>query len=139
MARHHPQARDLLDILGIKPGHAVAFAAQSLALDPQLCQRIGERTGRPSARAEEAVDVVLATIDETDDPVLVLHTWRPRLAPNGGIWLLTARRGMARYVNQRVLIAAGQQAGVVDNKVCAVSPTMSAMRFVLRKRDRTQV
>lgn len=139
MAEQHAQARDVLDILGIKPGHVVAFAAQSPAIDPQLRQRIGERTGRAPADAVEAVDLVLATIAESDDPLLVLSTWRRRLVPNGGIWLLTARRGQAGYVDQRVLIAAGQQAGVVDNKVCALSPTTSAMRFVLRKRDRAQV
>jgi ligand-binding sensor domain-containing protein len=138
MAEHNYQARDILDKLAIKPGHAVTFVTKSLAIDPQLRQRIVERTGRPPATEAEAVDIVLATIDETDDPVSLLQTWRTRLVPNGGIWLLTARRGLAGYVNQQVLIAAGQQAGVVDNKVCAVSPTMSAMRFVVRKSERAR-
>nr|MBA2451381.1 DUF3052 family protein [Chloroflexota bacterium] len=68
--------------------------------------------------------------------VALLETWKPRLQPNGGIWLLTPKRGQPGYVDQRELIAAGLAAGLVDNKVCSVSDTTSAMRFVIRKADR---
>ncbi len=101
-----------------------------------MSQRIIERTGRPPATEDEALDIVLAVIDETSDAAALLKKWRQYLTPNGGIWLLTAKRGQPGYVDQRELIAAGQQAEVVDNKVCSVSPTMSAMRFVIRKKDR---
>ena len=40
------------------------------------------------------------------------------------------------YVDQNDLIAAGGPAGLVDNKVCSVSDTVSAMRFVIRRVDR---
>jgi len=73
---------------------------------------------------------------KTTDAVEVLKKWRQHLTPSGGIWLLTAKRGQPGYVDQRELITAGQQAEVVDNKICSVSPTVSAMRFVIRKKDR---
>jgi hypothetical protein len=130
------QDRDALEKLGIKPGYAVAFANAIGAIDSDLPQRIIERTGRPLATEDEALDIVLAVIDETTDTVELLKKWRQHLLPNGGIWLLTAKRGQPGYVDQRELIAAGQQAGVVDNKVCAISSTVSAMRFVIRKKDR---
>ncbi len=70
------------------------------------------------------------------DVVALLQHWRSRLEPAGGIWLLTPKRGQPGYVDQRDLIAAGLAAELVDNKVCSVSDTTSAMRFVIRKRDR---
>lgn len=136
MPEKNYQDRDLLDKLGIKPGHAVAFTNAAQEFDPHLSQRIIARTGRPPATEDEALDIVLAVIDETSDAVALLKKWRQHLTPSGGIWLLTAKRGQRGYVDQRDLIAAGQQAEVVDNKVCSVSPTMSAMRFVIRKKDR---
>lgn len=134
MPEKNYQDRDLLDKLGIKPGHAVAIV--HLEIDLDLSRRIIERAGRPLATEDEVLDIVLAVIDEATDAITLLKKWRQRLAPSGGIWLLTAKRGQHDYVDQRELIAAGQQAGVVDNKVCSFSPTLSAMRFVIRKKDR---
>lgn len=132
------QDRDVLDKLGVKPGHAVAFDARKLAIDSELRQRIIERTGQPAATEQEALDLIFVTIDETEDPISLLRKWRAHLVPNGAIWLLTAKRGLPGYVDQNELIAAGQQADMVDNKVCSVSPTTSAIRFVIRKRDRAK-
>lgn len=132
MPEKNYQDRDILVKLGIKPGQAIA----TWEIDPALLQRIIERTGRSPATEDEALDIALVAIDETSDAAEVLKQWRQRLAPNGSIWLLTAKRGQPGYVDQRELIAAGQQAEVVDNKICSVSPTISAMRFVIRTRDR---
>lgn len=136
MPEKNYQHRSILDKLGIKPGHAVAFAQEAQAIDPDLSQNIIERTGRSPATEDEALDIVLAVIDETTNAVEVLNKWREHITPSGSIWLLTAKRQQPGYVDQRELIIAGQQAGVVDNKVCSISPTLSAMRFVIRKKDR---
>jgi Protein of unknown function (DUF3052) len=128
--------RDVVDKLSIKPGHVVVFAREAGKIDAALRQRILERAGRAPAAEDEAVDVVLASVDDTTDVIEVLQRWRTRLKPAGGIWLLTTRRGQPGYMDQRELIAAGIQAGVVDNKVCSISPMISAMRFVIRKKDR---
>lgn len=136
MPERNYQDRDVLDKLGIKPGHTVALAHEAREIDPDLRQRVIERTGRPPAVEDETLDIVLAIVDETSDAVALLKKWRARLAPSGGIWLLTAKRGQPGYIDQRELIAAGQQAEVVDNKICSISSTLSAMRFVIRKKDR---
>ena len=130
------QGRSLLEKLDIQPGDAVAFGNDVREIAPDLPRCIIERTGRTPATKDEALDIVLAMIDETTDAVALLKKWRQHLTQNGGIWLLTAKRGQPGYVDQRALIAAGQQAGFVDNKVCSVSATVSAMRFVIRKKDR---
>lgn len=130
------QNRAIVDKLGIKRGSVVAFAVETQAVDVALQERILLRTERPAATGDEAVDVVLAVIDKNADACEVLRRWRLRLKPTGGIWLLTPKRDQSGYVKQEELIVAGQQAGVVDNKVCSVSSTTSAMRFVIRKEDR---
>jgi hypothetical protein len=128
--------RRVVDKLGIKPGHAVALDAVVGALDAWLEAEILERVGRPLAEFDEPIDVALVTIDDTSGPVAALERWKSRIQPDGGIWLLTPKRGRPGYVNQDSLIPAGHVAGLVDNKICSVSETTSAMRFVLRREDR---
>ena len=127
--------REVVDKLGIRPGQAVVVASRGY-VDDGLRARIVERVGRALADADEPADVILTDVDDRDDPVALLARWKPRLQPAGGIWLLTRKRGQPGYVDQRELIDAGGPAGLVDNKVCSVSNTISAMRFVIRKMDR---
>jgi hypothetical protein len=128
--------RDLLDKLGIKPGHAVAFVERAGPLDVGLREHVLEHSGRPPAGSDEAANIVLATVDSSIDVVLLLKECKPRIKPTGGIWLFTPKRGLPGYIDQRELIEAGPAAGLVDNKSCSVSGTTSGMRFVIRKADR---
>ena len=127
--------RDVLDKLGVKPGQAVIVASDAY-VDNGLRARIVKRVGRELVDTDELADVVLADVGGQDDPVTVLARWKARLKPAGGIWLLTRKRGHPGYVDQRELIDAGRPAGLVDNKICSVSETISAMRFVIRRVDR---
>ena len=126
----------MVDKLGIKPGHALAFDQAPLPVDAALRARALDKAGRPEAANGEPVDVVLVGADASTEVETVLARWRQRIDPAGGIWLLTPKRGQAGYVDQTELIAAGPAAGVVDNKICSVSDTVSGMRFVIRKVDR---
>jgi len=128
--------RSVVDKLGIKPGSAVAFEAAPRAIDADLRASALEKAGREAAADDEPVDVVLVGADPSTDVVGVLSTWRERIDPAGGIWLLTPKRGQPGYVDQRELILAGPAAGLVDNKICSVDDETSAMRFVIRKVDR---
>jgi hypothetical protein len=136
MAEKDYSHRDVVDKLGIKPGFAVAFADAPLAIDGDLRQRVLLKVGRDPAAADEPADVVLIGADASTDAEHVLRTWKSRIDQAGGIWLLTPKRGQQGYIDQTELIPAGQAAGVVDNKTCSVSETLSGMRFVIRKADR---
>jgi hypothetical protein len=125
--------RDVLDKLGIKPGHAIALRD----LDPTLARRIAERAGS-SGEPYTSLDIVIVAIDQHDDATAVLIYWRERIRPAGSIWLLMPKRGHPGYVDQHTLIGAGKRAGLVDNKVCSVSDGTSAMRFVIRREDRVR-
>ncbi len=128
--------RDVVDKLGVKPGHAVAFDESGAPLDPALRQRVLARAGRPIADAAEPADVVLIAANADTDARAVLAAWKPRLVPDGGIWLLTPKRTQPGYVDQRLLIEAGLDVGLVDNKSISVSDSTSGMRWVIRRRDR---
>jgi hypothetical protein len=128
--------RDVLDKLGINPGHSIAFVEAAGPLDAGLRERVLERAGRPPAGSDEAANMVLATVDSSIDVVLLLKECKARIKHDGGIWLLTPKRGFPGYIDQRELIEAGSPAGLVDNKSCSVSDTTSGMRFVIRKADR---
>jgi len=127
--------RDVLDKLGIKPGQALAFVPPIEETYPDLCRRVAERAGGPPADDEPA-DIALAFVNDRADPVALLRVWRARLRPNGAIWLLTPKRGQPGYVKQDDIIPVGLAAGLVDNKICSVSGETSAMRFVIRRKDR---
>jgi hypothetical protein len=128
--------RSVVDKLGVKPGHALAFEAAPVAVPAELRAQALERAGREAAKRTEPVDVVLVGADASTDVHAVLTAWRKRIEPAGGIWLLTPKRGQPGYVDQRELIEAGPGAGLVDNKICSVDDQTSAMRFVIRKIDR---
>ncbi len=127
--------RDILDKLGIKAGDALTF--ENLSLDDPLVQRALERAARPPATQDEQVDIVLALVDDAIKAGGIMQRWRPRLQPAGSIWLLTYKRGKPGYVDQRELIALGPEVALVDNKSCSVSAEISALRFVIRKKDRS--
>jgi hypothetical protein len=61
---------------------------------------------------------------------------------NGGLWVCWPKRtarGPARLdsdLGDNVVRAVGLEAGLVDNKVCAIDETWSAQRFVVRRADR---
>jgi hypothetical protein len=136
MAEKDYSHRDVVDKLGIKPGFVVAFVSEPVAVDALLRERVLDRVGRGPADDNEPLDLVLIGADASTDAEAVLKRWRPRIDQAGGIWLLTPKRGQPGYVDQRDLIDAGPAAGVVDNKICSVSDTTSAIRFVIRKTDR---
>ena len=129
--------RDVLDKLGLKPGQAVRVVGGG---DKALLARAREKAGRAPVRAGLA-DVVLYWPRGAGEITARLAELRGALVENGGIWVFTAKRGQRSasgmdYLNQADLIPLGLAAGLVDNKTCSVSDTESAMRFVIRKKDR---
>lgn len=137
MTQHRDYShRDVLDKLGIKAGMRLAVDERAGALGEDLTRRIETRLDISPNRSELPYDIVLITADDSTDVTAALRAWRDRLAATGAIWLLTPKRGRPGYVSQDTLIPAGPEAGLVDNKICSVSDATSAMRFVIRRRDR---
>jgi hypothetical protein len=129
--------RAVVDKLGIKPGQAVRVVGTG---DKALLAQVRERVGRGLIRSGPA-DVVLYWPKTAEEITPTLAKLRRAIVPNGGIWVITAKRGQVSasgmgYLNQTDLIPLGLAAGLVDNKTCSVSDQESGMRFVIRAKDR---
>ena len=135
--------RATVDKLGIKPGHAVRLVGAAKGGAADLLAEVRERAGRAPIRTGLA-DVVLYWPKTVGEITPTLAELRATVVPNGGIWVITAKRaqrsasGMA-YVNQSEVIPLGLAAGLVDNKSCSVNECESGLRFVIPKADRPAV
>jgi hypothetical protein len=132
-------AKDVTDKLGVKPGHAVRVVG---AGDPALLERVRARAGRDLAGDGERADLVFYWPASAEEITVTLRALRSVIAPSGGIWVVSSKRGKAGpggapYLPDQVLIPLGLAAGLVDNKICAVSDRETAMRFVIRRSDRS--
>ena len=130
-------AKDVVDKLGITPGGAVLAAGRKR--DPDLVARARKKAGRPFVRVGEKADVVLYWPVAAKDITRDLAALRRRIVETGGIWVISAKRDRDRagrpYLGNDV-IGLGLAAGLVDNKVCAVSESDTAIRFVIRRSER---
>ena len=83
------------------------------------------------------------------DVVLAFYTSRRRLeqefgglaagiADGGGVWIGWPKRasGVATDLDENIVREIGLEAGLVDNKVCAIDAMWSGLRFGIRLRDR---
>ena len=132
--------RSAVDKLGLQPGTAVRVVGVSAQRPTGLLAEARERIGRGFVRAGPA-EVVLYWPKSAEEITPTLAELRGQIVPNGGIWVVTAKReqrsrsGMG-YLNQTDLIPLGKAAGLVDNKSCSVNEQESGMRFVIRRVDR---
>lgn len=118
--------RTVLDKLGIRAGQQVALRGQ--APDPVLAAELAR--GGITGDADGSADFILLVADGIDDLDAVTGL-ASGLGARSGLWIIYPK---GRHdITQDHVFAAGRGAGLVDNKVCAVSPTHTALKFVRRK------
>jgi ligand-binding sensor domain-containing protein len=126
--------RDVTDKLGLKPGFVVRAVGKG---NKDLLARAREKIGRAVSRsAKTPADVILYWPKSAAEIIGTLVELKTAIVPNGGIWVVTAKRGLPGHINQDSIIPLGLAAGLVDNKICSLSDEESAMRFVIRKSER---
>jgi hypothetical protein len=122
--------------LGIKPGAVVAF----LDAPDGFGETIGTLPDGVEVRraARGALDVVVLFVVRHDRLAARFGTAAKALVPDGGLWVAWPKKRSAVPTDldfgtvQRV----GLDAGLVDNKSCAIDETWQALRFVVRLADR---
>jgi anaerobic selenocysteine-containing dehydrogenase len=129
-------ARDVTDKLGIKEGDAVRIVGRA---DANLVARVEMKTGRAPVRASSKANVILYWPRSSDEVTTALSKLKTKIVPEGGIWVISAKKGGEPYLPDKILIPLGLAAGLVDNKICSISDAQTAMRFVIRRRDRQRV
>jgi hypothetical protein len=123
--------------LGIKEGHRLALLNAPAGLTATLGALPSTLT-RTKDLEDGPFDVIVFFTRESAD----LSAWFPLLAeqlvPNGGLWIAWPKRasGVPTDLAEDVIRAIGLNAGLVDNKVCAVDEIWSGLRFVIRLKDR---
>ena len=124
--------KPLLDKLGVKPGMRVAVVGVGNA--PFLAALRERTAGIVRGKPRGLCDMVFLGVNRRAD-LEMLKEARHWIEPNGAIWVVRLKGGRAE-VGEMDVLNAGPAAGLVDNKIASFSDTQSAMRFVIRLRDR---
>jgi hypothetical protein len=122
--------------LGIKPGATVAFLGAP--------DGFGERLGtlpdgvEVRRRAQGALDVVVLFVERHARLADRFGSAAKALVPDGGLWVAwpKQRSGVPTDLDFPTVQRFGLDAGLVDNKSCAIDETWTALRFVVRLADR---
>lgn len=86
------------------------------------------------AVGDDGADLILARVNSTREIADALRGSAKQLAARVPIWFIYPK-GKGHALNENDVRSAGLAAGVVDTKVAAVSPTLTALRFVRRRDD----
>lgn len=91
-----------------------------------------------SRRGTRPFDVIVLFVDRASEMRRQFGPLAARLTPAGGLWVGWPKKasGVPTDLSDGVVRTFGLEAGLVDNKVCAIDETWSGLRFVVRKKDR---
>lgn len=126
--------------LGLKPGHSLAVLGAPPGFRAQLGDP-GSAVGDPGSvlvteglTGRAPVDVILSFVRWRDELAAALPSLRRQLAPAGGLWIAWPKRSaaVATDMTEHVVREIALPTGLVDNKVCAIDGTWSALRLVIR-------
>jgi hypothetical protein len=123
--------------LGIKEGHRVAVLRAPDGFTDTLGQ-LPERVSLSDGRLRAPHDVIVAFFSDRRTLERRLASLIAAMHPSGGLWIAWPKRtsGVASDITEEVVRRLGVEAGLVDNKVCAIDETWSGLRLVVRLRDR---
>ena len=125
--------------LGIKPGHAVALLGappcfHGALAAPGVFVTFGLASGAP-------LDVIVNFVRWRDDLAADLPVLRCHMAPACGLWIAWPKRAanIATDMTEHTVREIALPTGLVDNKVCAIDGTWSALRLVIRRELRPRL
>ena len=124
--------------LGIKPEQRVALAdappgfSRTLGALPAGVELVH------AARHRGPFDVALVFVRAAASLEKRFSSIAKKLEPSGALWVAWPKKssGVATDLTEGVVRKIGLDAGLVDNKVCAIDETWSGLRFVYRLVDR---
>jgi len=124
--------------LGIKPGHLVALLNAPPDFEDTLAGLPDGVTLREGLRGRGPFDVILLFAERETVLRRRFQDAMARLAVDGGLWVGWPKKASGRPtdLSDGLVRELGLETGLVDNKVCAIDATWSALRFVVRRQDR---
>jgi hypothetical protein len=128
----------LVQKLGIKPDHCIALIDSPEGFDRTLGALPVGVSVSDNARGGEPLDVIVFFTTSATKLRQRFASLARRLAPAGGFWVAWPKRasGVATDLTEDVVRAIALEAGLVDNKVCAIDEVWSGLRLVIRVKDR---
>ena len=122
--------------LGIKDGATVALLAAPNGFERALTPLPDDVEVRTQARGKLDVIVFFATRER--ELARRFPVMARALQPAGGLWVAWPKKTscIATDLTFDPVQEIGLECGLVDNKVCAIDETWSALRFVYRVADR---
>ena len=122
--------------LGIKEGSTVAFPGAP----PDFAAALGALPDAVTVRSRAAgsLDVAVAFFRRRAELERRLEALSKTVFPAGGLWIAWPKRasGVSTDLTEDVVRELGLSLGLVDNKVCAIDETWSALRLVHRRENR---
>jgi len=122
--------------LGIKPGARLLRIHAPDGLDGWLAPLPGGVSAVSDAKG--AADVILFFTTSGQELARRFGPLAKRLDAAGGLWVGWPKKSakLPTDLDENKVRAIGLAAGLVDNKVCAISEIWSGLRFVYRLKDR---
>jgi len=119
--------------LGLKAGMSLVLLVAPSDFHMELPAGVAVRR-----QARGRADVVLAFSTQMERIEARVHAWGSMVFPSGGLWLAWPKKasGRATDITDGALRSILLPLGMVDNKVCAVDATWTALRFVWRREHR---
>ncbi len=121
------QHRTVVQKLGVAPGERVEVAGD---VGAGLRRDLRESLERGLVSSGE-LDGAIVLVESVEEGDAAFVRYRDRLRDTGYLWLITRKRGHARYLNQMTLVPGAKRAGLIDNKTCSVDEGRSGIRFVV--------
>jgi hypothetical protein len=119
--------------LGIKAGMSIVLLQAPSDFQMEVPSGV---VVRRQARGRAEVVLAFITLMARLEPRV--HAWGSMVFPSGGLWLAWPKKvsGRATDITDGALRSVLLPRGMVDNKICAVDDTWTALRFVWRRQHR---
>jgi hypothetical protein len=122
--------------LGIGEDDEIAVIGAPDGFADRLVAQVGDEAAIHLDLSDAALfDVIVAFVTWRADLEADLGSYRAHMAPACGLWIAWPKR-TARVrtdMSDHVIREIARRAGLVDNKVCAVDQTWTALRLVIRR------
>jgi hypothetical protein len=124
--------------LGIGEDDAVALIGAPGWLEDTLAVVPGVAAMHTDLDGEALFDVIVAFVSWRAELEAELGRLRERMAPACGLWVAWPKKAamVPTDMSDNVVREVALPTGLVDNKVCAIDETWSALRLVIRRENR---
>jgi len=121
--------------LGIGPGDAVALIGAPGWLEDALAEVPGVAELHTDLYGDALFDVIVVFVSWRAELEAELGRLRDRMAPACGLWVAWPKKAakLPTDMTEDVVREIALPTGLVDNKVCAIDQTWSALRLVIRR------